>query len=728
MDNPPGTGKDRGRKRALTIVLVTMSAFFLTALGFLVLGGYGMVITRGDSMAPRFASGDLVIVHSEPDYRVGDVVAYRSPSLSITVLHRVVEVHDGTFVTRGDNNGWNDPDRTTAGEVNGTYVLRIPKLGAAIESLRTPAGGTLLAVLALILTVLTAGGRTRRRGRRHQRRTQMPQVPKPDQVRAPRRSTRTSAPVVVSPAVSTVARPTAKPHTRLRVIAAVVAGALTFLAIAAVWLAPWSAGTSGDTPGDAGRETLAVTYRAATTPGAAYPDGRVVTGDPIFLNLVHTLTVRATHTGPTVPVGLSASLEHPSGWHRAVPLTVTVSGSAAIATLDLDALSATLSGLTRQTGLPTTGTMLVLVPSAGDWAGHATFTFDGVQLRPDTASLTQTRSPAATTATATNTGLLAPLGELLPTWPIRLGATAGLLALAAAGLLWLRQAGADPLRTRRVLQVAEYAPGPGRTVVDLPGAKELARLADAESLPILAAPSGTGNQYVLDDGAVIYRYRPHGTEQQAALGYFADRVAAEIVDRIAYEFRAPLATISGYAEMLNDQIDTDQIDTGPDNIVPGQRKMLAAIDRGVGQLHKMIDDVTVLAELDQPAGITGHVTVDDLVAAATRRFTGIPVSIAVEDGLPALAGDQGKLSWAIGELVAGTIATLTDNGMVGIHAHHDGNDVALTITGHDPAAPPVTAGSHLAHAVAKAVIDQHRGTITTTGRTTTVRLPAPAYR
>jgi signal transduction histidine kinase len=407
-----------------------------------------------------------------------------------------------------------------------------------------------------------------------------------------------------------------------------------------------------------------------------------------------------------------------------VPLTATADGSAATATLDLDALSATLSGLTRQTGLPTTGTMLVLVPSAGAWAGHATFTFDGVQLRPDTASLTQTRSPAPTAEA--NTGLLAPLGALLPTWPTRLGATAGLLALAAGGLLWLRQAGADPLRTRRVLQVAEYAPGPGRTVVDLPGAKDLARLADAESLPILAAPSGTGSQYVLDDGAVIYRYRPHGTEQPAALGYFADRVAAEIVDRIAYEFRAPLATISGYAEMLNDQIDTE-----PEGIAPGRRKMLAAIDRGVGQLHKMIDDVTVLAELDQPAGTAGHVTVDELVVAATRGVTGTPVTVAVDDGLPALVGDQGKLSWAIGELVAGIVATLTGNGMVGIHARHDGDDVALTITGHDPAAAPVAAGSPLAHAVAKAVIDQHGGTTTTTGRTTTVRLRAvamPAFR
>ena len=99
--------------RAASISAV--AALVLAAVWFLWPSGLGggttYVSTHGISMEPKFHTGDLAVLRAANSYAVGDVVAYRSPSLGITMLHRIVEDHDGTFVTRGDNNGWNDPDR-----------------------------------------------------------------------------------------------------------------------------------------------------------------------------------------------------------------------------------------------------------------------------------------------------------------------------------------------------------------------------------------------------------------------------------------------------------------------------------------------------------------------------------------------------------------------------------------------------------------------------------------
>lgn len=56
---------------------------------------------------------------------------------------------------------------------------------------------------------------------------------------------------------------------------------LTLLVIAAVWLAPQP--TASAAPGSGTQQTLAVTDQAGAPPGAAYPNDRVTTGEPIFL-------------------------------------------------------------------------------------------------------------------------------------------------------------------------------------------------------------------------------------------------------------------------------------------------------------------------------------------------------------------------------------------------------------------------------------------------------------
>jgi signal peptidase len=152
----------RGTWLALTLAAVGAWAFALrpTSLG----GPATYVVVRGDSMLPGFHSGDLVLLLSQPSYRVGDVVGYGVPRGEVgaghVVLHRLVG-GDGTsgFAVQGDNNPAPDPWLPRAGDVRGRLWLLLPGFGTAISILHQPA---VLAALAVSLLVVVALSRWQR--------------------------------------------------------------------------------------------------------------------------------------------------------------------------------------------------------------------------------------------------------------------------------------------------------------------------------------------------------------------------------------------------------------------------------------------------------------------------------------------------------------------------------------------------------------------------------------
>lgn len=70
------------------------------------------LVYTGNSMYPTLVDPELLEVESYGDKRVcpGDIVCFRLPTDSITVVHRVVAVGSGGIRTRGDNNAADDPD------------------------------------------------------------------------------------------------------------------------------------------------------------------------------------------------------------------------------------------------------------------------------------------------------------------------------------------------------------------------------------------------------------------------------------------------------------------------------------------------------------------------------------------------------------------------------------------------------------------------------------------
>lgn len=127
------------------------------------LGGYaGYVLVSGQSMEPRYHTGDLVLVERHRTYHPGQVIAYRvpkgDPMAGAQVIHRIIggdAVHG--FVVRGDNRTAPDVWRPTPKDIVGAKVLRLPHAIVVLQFLRSPFFLALLAAAFVFVHVLSRG-------------------------------------------------------------------------------------------------------------------------------------------------------------------------------------------------------------------------------------------------------------------------------------------------------------------------------------------------------------------------------------------------------------------------------------------------------------------------------------------------------------------------------------------------------------------------------------------
>ena len=133
-------------------------------------GSTGYAVIIGTSMEPQLHRGDVALVRRSSDYRVGDVVAYHSRTLGRTVLHRIIRVHDGRYLFKGDANDFVDPGAARGSDLIGRYWFKVGGAAPVLEWVQEPWHAALIAGL---LGILLFGGGTgatvrnrRARGRR----------------------------------------------------------------------------------------------------------------------------------------------------------------------------------------------------------------------------------------------------------------------------------------------------------------------------------------------------------------------------------------------------------------------------------------------------------------------------------------------------------------------------------------------------------------------------------
>lgn len=129
------------RQTSLTATLLSTFLAFIVWFMFAPtqLGGkVTYVIVDGSSMESKFHLGDLLLIRKTSEYRIGDAVTYQNAEMGQFVFHRIVDLSPDRFILKGDNNAWTDTYQPTKDEIVGKLWVHIPKLGKAIEWLRSP--------------------------------------------------------------------------------------------------------------------------------------------------------------------------------------------------------------------------------------------------------------------------------------------------------------------------------------------------------------------------------------------------------------------------------------------------------------------------------------------------------------------------------------------------------------------------------------------------------------
>lgn len=134
----------------LLIAVMTIIAALFSVIVFLDMNPY--VIVSG-SMEPELPVGSLCFIDcQQKETETGDIISYKAGDSVIT--HRVAEVTDEGYVTKGDANDSKDPGIVKPKQIFGTCVFSIPKAGYAVMFFRSPKGIVLTITFVICFSLL----------------------------------------------------------------------------------------------------------------------------------------------------------------------------------------------------------------------------------------------------------------------------------------------------------------------------------------------------------------------------------------------------------------------------------------------------------------------------------------------------------------------------------------------------------------------------------------------
>lgn len=496
------------------IALTALAVLFGLLAAFAIATRVSLLTTRGGSMEPLFSQGDLAITLQADDYKVGDIVAYRTEPNGYLVLHRIVRIADGRFTFKGDNNDFLDPDKPTKSKIVGRLAFRISGAGGITDWMTTKTRALLVILGAFLLVAGTGVAKRRRRRGRPGR--------DPSRGDAPARA------------------PTVPPNLR-EVAAALGAPAVLVLVVAVLTAAAFSRPLVRPTTKKTSyTQTVSYDYRATAKAGATYPDGKVTTGMPIFTKLVSSVKLRTTYQlDAELPhdahgtYSLDAEISAGGSWKQTVVLQPETAFTGTTfdteTTLDFDELREIVAGVKAETGAGSDALQILITPnvmvqgSVGPLVMSDRYstplklaltplelTFDSPENGPTIKDTKVSKLRVPTTKPQSITFL----GR---TMPVERGRTFGLIGLLCAGA-WLvssirtfrrEQHGREPEKINHkyhasIVEIRNLPPL--ADAVDVADMTMLSRLAERGEHLILHHHEAGHHTYLVDDTSTLYRY------------------------------------------------------------------------------------------------------------------------------------------------------------------------------------------------------------------------------
>lgn len=113
--------------------------------------GYSNAVVLSGSMEPAISVNDMIMIHEEDQYEIGDIVSYKYGDMLVT--HRIVDKTETGYVTQGDANNARD-DEISKEMIVGKIVFVIPSVGILIQMLQTPLGMLVLMLICYGMFVI----------------------------------------------------------------------------------------------------------------------------------------------------------------------------------------------------------------------------------------------------------------------------------------------------------------------------------------------------------------------------------------------------------------------------------------------------------------------------------------------------------------------------------------------------------------------------------------------
>lgn len=135
----------------LTSILIVLAIFFLLSQLNLP-GNYRVFLVQSGSMSPALNTGDVVIVKPISSYQINDIVTFNSHQ-NFTVTHRITQLDDNSFITKGDANSVVDQEQVNRSQVLGKVFITIPKIGYFIMFVKSLPGLIVLIIIPSTLII-----------------------------------------------------------------------------------------------------------------------------------------------------------------------------------------------------------------------------------------------------------------------------------------------------------------------------------------------------------------------------------------------------------------------------------------------------------------------------------------------------------------------------------------------------------------------------------------------
>lgn len=487
----------------LALSILFLIIFWVTLMPVQLGGWVTYAIVDGISMEPGFHRGDLILVRNTSAYGVGDAIIYFDPNLGSFVFHRIVGIELDRFVLQGDNNAWQDSYRPTTDEVAGKLWIGIPKLGKAIEWVRTP--------LNMSLTVGLLGG------------VLMLDLFKKPSRNKPKASSSLQADGVMQAAIlgSTVFT-------------------LLFLAFGIYFFfQPLEKPTDNISYQQEG-----VYYYSATGTPGVYDTDVVQSGEPVFPKLTCFLNIGFTYNllsdrlqNPAGTYKMTARImDEQSGWQRTIPLntntTFTGGSYFTMATLDLCQVESMVNLVEKEAGLKQIAYTLEIISDVSftasaegaqisdSFSPALVFKYDKIHFYLDAdesqVDPLRTSKPGLAGSSASQQNTISLLGFAVPVWVMRfvslLGFGFSALTLAILGMNLYRTASQSEEALARlkhgsmIVDVYEQELAASLSIIDVASLDDLARLAERQGTMILHMPRNFLHFYFVQSNGVTYRY------------------------------------------------------------------------------------------------------------------------------------------------------------------------------------------------------------------------------